>query len=93
MTAQFHEGQDVEVADARGIPGDYAGDLSSAPWVKAKIVRYCGHGDGPCHTTNNELHEVQFPDGTGAVFDAENIRAVDPMFEHAPESKPGGGFL
>jgi hypothetical protein len=69
MTAQqFHEGQDVEVADAREIPGDYAGDLSSAPWRKAKIARVM-----------DELETVRviFPDGTRAVFDVAHVRAAD----------------
>jgi hypothetical protein len=57
---QFHEGQEVEVNGE---------DVDMPRWEKAKIVR------GPALTAG-EFYEVQFPDGTRAVFDAEHIKAV-----------------
>jgi hypothetical protein len=76
MTQQFHEGQEVEVADK---------PLSIAPvcrWRKAEIVgiRQENREHPPVYYT------VQFADGTRAIFDAKHIR--DPkvgraMYEHA----------
>jgi hypothetical protein len=62
MTKRFHEGQNVEVATCLAM------DLAKTIWRKAKIV-----GSVP------ELgdYEVEFPDGTGAVFEAEHIRAAE----------------
>ncbi len=63
MTAQFHEGQEVEVyTPYRFIDsGPRSGD-----WRKAKIVEFLGMS----------CWQIQFPDGTRSVFDAEHIRAV-----------------
>ena len=65
---QFHEGQDVEVY----YPFSRSNE-ASWPWCKAKIVRrdtitYCD-----CQQYNDG-YEVQFPDGSRAVFDAAHIR-------------------
>jgi hypothetical protein len=59
---QFREGQDVEV----WVYPVRWGDPNQDDWRKAKIVRGAG-----------EFYEVQFLDGTRAVFDAEHIRAVE----------------
>jgi len=60
---QFHEGQNVEVADP---------NTDFGVWLKAKIVRE------PTTTAldKHPLYQVEFPDGKRAVFDAEHIRAV-----------------
>lgn len=73
MIQQFHAGQDVEVTDSRY-------PLSTFSWRKAKIagqvsVTYCG-----CDICNSG-YEVQFPNGTRAVFDAAHIRAVRGKFD------------
>jgi hypothetical protein len=63
---QFHEGQEVEVAlgKRRWDDGKY--------WRKAKIVCPAFPADkhGP------EMFDVEFPDGTVAVFDADHIRVA-----------------
>jgi hypothetical protein len=59
--AQFHDGQDVEVAEVRGDP------RPSRIWRKAKIIRLS------IPVAPGE-HTVQFPDGAYGVFDAEDIR-------------------
>jgi hypothetical protein len=63
MTKQFHEGQDVEVHVTP--PGL---NESHGAWRMAKIVSVDRHGYG--------YAQVQFPDGTRAVFDADHIRAA-----------------
>jgi hypothetical protein len=72
MTAQqFHEGQDVEVFKIITPP-------AYGRWRKAKIVSYVNVD----HQTRDH-YEVEFPDGSRAVFDAENIRAVEPRSPRA----------
>ena len=57
---QFHEGQKVEVWGA-----------NMYPWRKAKIVNEVfPTKDWPSKTSR---YEVQFPDNTHALFDAEHI--------------------
>ena len=79
---QFSLGQEVEV---------FGPELRSNSWRKAKIV--CGIVRGTVFKNPQDQYEVQFIDGSREVFNVENIRAIDPDYEHAPESKPGGGFL
>ena len=81
---QFHAGQDVEVRTAQreASPAAPYGGISN--WCKAKIVNeLCPATDWP---TNDVRYQVQFPDGTRAVFDAAHIRAV---FVHAPITVQG----
>jgi hypothetical protein len=69
--AQFHEGQEVEVW------GDIAGLCCSGgfdQWRKAKIVQVIP--DGTEHWDAREGYEVQFHDGTRALFDEDHIRAL-----------------
>ncbi len=84
MTAQFHEGQEVEVRalDADGTVGRA---FSLLGWRKAKIVYKTKvlHEDLPAYA-------VQFPDGTRAVFDAAHIRAEDPLETAARYLNQGG---
>ena len=68
MTAQFHEGQEVEVWGA-----------NMYPWRKAKIVAAEIHRGALGVPTGAYI--VQFPDGTRGVFDAEHIRAVTKFIE------------
>lgn len=65
MTAQFYEGQEVEVY----YPFSRSNEVTW-PWVKAKILQ----GSQP---PSNYI--VQFLDGTRTVFDAEHIRAAEPV--------------
>jgi hypothetical protein len=60
---QFHEGQEVEV-----LYRDQTDYSALYNWRKAKIVSGNAHG---------AMIEVQFPDGTRGVFDAEHIKAFD----------------
>jgi hypothetical protein len=76
--ATFHEGQAVEVHP-----------FESMRWLTAIYIARAS--DHPITRIRN--YQVQMPNGISAIFDAEHIRAIDPDYEHAPESKPGGGFL
>lgn len=67
MTAQFHEGQEVEVY----YPFSRSNE-ATWPWCKAKIIARAS--DAPI--TRNRQWAVQFRDGTRAVFDTEHIRAA-----------------
>lgn len=65
---KFHEGQEVEVT--RRDP-----NIPNWNWRKAKIV------DGWLKTTGpfyQQRLQVEFLDGTRAIFDADHIRAVSP---------------
>ena len=63
---QFHEGQEVEVT--KGFDGNPLG------WRKAKIVQIIW-----LDVIKHREHkfEVEFPDGTGAVFDTAHIRECE----------------
>jgi hypothetical protein len=65
---QFHEGQEVEVRFRAGPRDDLGG--FEITWRKAKIVSFDKHGGG--------YVQVQFPDGSRAVFDAAHVRAIPP---------------
>lgn len=68
---QFHEGQEVEVSAEfnGGMPNGFT------TWRKAKIVQIIP--DGTEHWDSRDGHEVQFPDGHRAVFNADHIRATE----------------
>ena len=69
MTAQFHEGQKVEIwATENQVTHGATGGIRR----KAKIVGITPN----CNLWPGPAIEVQFPDGSRAVFDAEHIRAV-----------------
>jgi hypothetical protein len=71
----FHEGQEVEVH----VYHPRTSDRPSAPTYtlrKAKIVSLP-------HTSYSTQHQVQFPDGTRAVFDAAHIRAIEQECAHS----------
>jgi hypothetical protein len=70
MTQQFHEGQDVEVAEIRGDPRSFR------VLRKAKIVRRAFSYIGCSKKEDFEQWQVQFPDGSRGVFDAAHIRAL-----------------
>ncbi len=73
--SNFVEGQEVEVLVSK-----YPEPPSStnSDWCKAKIIRYY----------LNNTFEVQFPDGTRAVFDADHIRAAETKRETWPGIDP-----
>jgi len=74
MQLQYHEGQEVEVRTA---PLPQFGHGYDSDWRKAKIVAWEPGYGSPI------AHQVQFPDGSRAVFDAEHIRAALPPDEMA----------
>jgi len=67
---QFHEGQEVEVATL--VAGYALKQDEAGRWRKAKIVARLVND----RTTNLQRYEVQFPNGSRAIFDAEHIRAI-----------------
>jgi len=64
---QFHEGQEVEVWKQ---PRE---DYQQPCWRKAKIAWQTTS----CAPGNPKCYEVEFPNSTRAVFDADRIRAVE----------------
>jgi hypothetical protein len=58
---QFHEGQEVEIY--------WEFKRRAERWHKAKIVE-------PPRSAYSTQCQVEFPDGTRGVFDADHIRAV-----------------
>jgi hypothetical protein len=69
MTAQFHEGQEVEVHGIYFKPGQTSREIA---WRKAKIARMAPDGGA----IFNPVYEVQFPDGSRSLFDAFHIRPL-----------------
>jgi hypothetical protein len=69
VMTQFNEGQEV-VVQTQPTASEKARWFDGAVWRKARISYRLQELYG------NGAHEVQFPDGTRAVFDAEHIRAV-----------------
>ena len=80
-TPHFHEGQEVEVPAIIERDGFAPGLV----WRKAEIVRMAPDGGA----IFNPVYEVQFPDGTRAVFDEEHIRAVNLRWQ-TMTLRPGG---
>jgi hypothetical protein len=72
---QFHEGQEVEVAQ------DFLRNDGIAPhcWRRAKILTVSRPNEPP------QTASVIFPDGISAVFNAEHIRVVISEKDYDPE--------
>lgn len=66
MTQQFEEGHDIEVY----WPGGAIHSIDARNWRKAKVSRYLKRLFFP------PRYEVEFPDGSRAVFNPEHVRAV-----------------
>lgn len=73
MTAQFHEGQEVEVYKTY----DFGGAGSITRWVKGKIIQNRAIFPGSSAFSTTPFY-VELCDGTRWVAESSHIRAVSP---------------